>query len=782
MRKTRSALVLALLACTAACGGDSGTEPPVDGDPTQGTPPTAPAALAARALGGSAIELTWQDNSSNETGFRIERSPDGTSGWSQVGATAADAVAYEDAGLAEGTTAYYRVAAEGSAGVSAFSNVAEATTPAGIAAGAIAIERAIERVLPPPGTPLAQRNLQDEVHAVAEAARDIAGVDSVFVLERELTTQIVMDDGVVHLFINNRPYGIESLASTPFPAAPRATKPPAPSPAVRNTPAASDGPPGSARAVVTSFDGGAGLASEIASMLTGVGYNVLGLGASLDDMRQYTNLGVLHLDTHGVAFTKVSDGAGAAGFTSFALQTSTRLGSDLTHLREELLDGSLAISTDVDAAGRVRTSIAITEVFIARYWSFDDGVVMLHACFGGSGPFLSGLASGESGGTTVDPSILRLAMLGAGARAVIAFDNLTWDTYARPSIMHFFDRMLGANTHDTEDPPLRPFDIEEIYADMQDRGLLRFTRPSYAIFGLGIGGNDVNVVFDRVPGRATLAPSIKTMTVVDDAAESDGELTLEGLFGDQEGTVEVEGAAIPVESWSNESIVARVPFLGTGSAGPVVVKRPTGVKSNEAPLTEWRGTIKVTFATVGTLTATAELDVRFRADVHRSRNRLTDDPEHRVVPAYFSPSSSGTVRGSGSHTANNVTVNWTGARDMPLLEKQYIDNGFFPLLSSAMGGVVTLDPDGEEAELCLGVLGIITQQSPAGASPLPVIHVSPELFDRMHGLFGCVDVDLDDDSFEIGDGRRTHSNEGLDMTLEWSTFVPFAAPTENTAG
>ena len=52
--------------------------------------PSAPANLTAAAASASQINLTWRDNSTNETGFRIERKT-GTSGtYTEIATTAAN--------------------------------------------------------------------------------------------------------------------------------------------------------------------------------------------------------------------------------------------------------------------------------------------------------------------------------------------------------------------------------------------------------------------------------------------------------------------------------------------------------------------------------------------------------------------------------------------------------------------------------------------------------------------------------------------------------------------
>jgi cellulose 1,4-beta-cellobiosidase len=75
------------------------------------TTPAAPSNLATMGVMSTHITLNWQDNSNNETGFRIERAPAGSGPWSVVGTTGVDATTYTDNGLAPSTAYWYRVAA-----------------------------------------------------------------------------------------------------------------------------------------------------------------------------------------------------------------------------------------------------------------------------------------------------------------------------------------------------------------------------------------------------------------------------------------------------------------------------------------------------------------------------------------------------------------------------------------------------------------------------------------------------------------------------------------------
>jgi hypothetical protein len=80
-------------------------------------------------LFGAQFTLTWTDNSTNEAGFRIERSVNGTA-FIEIATVGANVVTYVDAGLPNSTAYWYRLRAYNVAGNSGYSNVATGTTPA----------------------------------------------------------------------------------------------------------------------------------------------------------------------------------------------------------------------------------------------------------------------------------------------------------------------------------------------------------------------------------------------------------------------------------------------------------------------------------------------------------------------------------------------------------------------------------------------------------------------------------------------------------------------------
>ncbi|MFN7140559.1 MAG: immunoglobulin domain-containing protein, partial [Limisphaerales bacterium] len=91
-------------------------------------PPIAPSALTATAVSKTQINLSWTDNSTVETGFKIERASASAGPWSQIATVGANVKTFANTSLPMDTTYYYRVRAYGPLGDSAYSNIANATT------------------------------------------------------------------------------------------------------------------------------------------------------------------------------------------------------------------------------------------------------------------------------------------------------------------------------------------------------------------------------------------------------------------------------------------------------------------------------------------------------------------------------------------------------------------------------------------------------------------------------------------------------------------------------
>ena len=103
------------------------------GRTTATSAPGAPTGLTATASGATQIDLSWSAPASTGgsaiTGYKIEVSPNGTSGWTdQVANTNSTATTYAHTGLASGDTRHYRVSAINTNGAGTASNVDSATT------------------------------------------------------------------------------------------------------------------------------------------------------------------------------------------------------------------------------------------------------------------------------------------------------------------------------------------------------------------------------------------------------------------------------------------------------------------------------------------------------------------------------------------------------------------------------------------------------------------------------------------------------------------------------
>lgn len=108
--------------------------------------PNAPAELSASAVSDTRINLSWQDKSDNETGFRVERRTTGE--WQMVTTLAVNTTTYQDTGLACDSMFEYRVFAYNQSGDSPASNTAQVSTwtcppsaPTGLSGSALSQKR-----------------------------------------------------------------------------------------------------------------------------------------------------------------------------------------------------------------------------------------------------------------------------------------------------------------------------------------------------------------------------------------------------------------------------------------------------------------------------------------------------------------------------------------------------------------------------------------------------------------------------------------------------------------
>jgi len=95
--------------------------------------PAAPTGLTATAMSATQVDLSWNDNSSNEDGFAIERKT-GAGAYAEIATVVAQTRNYSDTEVSPATAYTYRVRAYNEIASSGYSNEASATTPCGVVA------------------------------------------------------------------------------------------------------------------------------------------------------------------------------------------------------------------------------------------------------------------------------------------------------------------------------------------------------------------------------------------------------------------------------------------------------------------------------------------------------------------------------------------------------------------------------------------------------------------------------------------------------------------------
>lgn len=91
--------------------------------------PTPPSNLVLQANSATSVQVDWDDNSSNETGFEVHRSTSASGPFTLIQTTSADVITYTDNQVAGNSTYYYKVRATGIGSNSTFTTTESITTP-----------------------------------------------------------------------------------------------------------------------------------------------------------------------------------------------------------------------------------------------------------------------------------------------------------------------------------------------------------------------------------------------------------------------------------------------------------------------------------------------------------------------------------------------------------------------------------------------------------------------------------------------------------------------------
>jgi hypothetical protein len=694
-----------------------------------------------------------------------------------------------------------------------------------------------------------ERDLWGELQSAVQAIEKVDMVEDTRLPDDRLTATVVLKNGITMVLGNNRPdidstslnRGSPSSRSIPnsrssgggsfvegsdgrFAAS---TPNPAGNP--------SSAFPKSRKAVAIAHDGGSDQARQVRDQLAEAGYNTGGIGASLPEMRnEYKDLGVLYLDTHGGTYNTIRGEPGRVGSDTirFALETSTR--ADLTPAwikayEAELLNGELVLSTwcvlganciedvgrDSVSASGTDVKVAVTERFISKHWTFaDGGMAFIHACRIGNDNY--------PGAQAIRESILQ----NAGARSLIATQGDTNAKILEKGIVSTFKMLLGTARKEFG----RPWDLQSAKAALSEMGLLQYDWWSGELDydpPADVSTPDYETTKLRFYGSKSvrLAPSTRRMEAIDDAARSAGTLRIKGSFPSSQGEVLLGSKELSIRSWSQDEIVAKVPFGGPASSGPVRVDADQGIRGNRVSLTKWTGSLSAVVEGNGNQVSRSTGEIIFRGDVHPTRASPTADPTlPKEVEAYVSPPSQASLQANGVGSDGNVK--WLGDYNYSLATKSEVDLWYgggpfqpqsqpqaqpqpraqaestdpdFGVPPKMFGGKVLLKPRGGTGEMCLRLSKQVSVEDAndgqdLGSLPFPVpviLAAQRQSVDLTKGqpTLGCFQLSFRDvpsdptvAGREVSYSGPSSSSEYVSVEVEWSGLQAKGQPLPRSEG
>lgn len=361
--------------------------------------------------------------------------------------------------------------------------------------------------------------------------------------------------------------------------------------------------------------------THVTPWMTANHYAVAPIQPTVQQLKTVHDAAVAVFDTHGGAVNGLNG-------STYALWTLSQwsLANDLEFLGD-LLNGQLVYMLaheDIATSGQNCTSewhYGITAAFVSQHMTFAPrSFVFFNGC--------------SSMSPAAQPMRTAFASKGASRYAGWTAPVDDYDSYLAD--LAIFDLMLAANTGGTGTQPLRPFDLDVVFAYLQYEGLdlsgyecgpSHWICPSWLRLAA--------LVSDPTQQFNLLTPTILragTRKGTYGTSEPPMVLHIYGQFGSQPGQVTVGGHELTVHTWMPTYILAALPAHGPGSTGDIVVK-VRDHRSNPVPLSEWRGHFewRVDYSTYVVpaegLYAEVDCQLQLRADYHAFRLTPGDDPQ-----------------------------------------------------------------------------------------------------------------------------------------------------------
>jgi hypothetical protein len=374
-------------------------------------------------------------------------------------------------------------------------------------------------------------------------------------------------------------------------------------------------PAGRRATFLTFFAGDAGhegAQRDVKALFDAVGYAATTGTLSMDALVAASGSDVLWLDTHGVDFA-VAPSPQAAPVTVYALVVKEAACTDApcrARFRPMLSNGQAVRGSQ----GRW----LVTPAFVRANLRFpsDRSVVVLDAC--------------ESANPNATPTAMRAAFRAQNAGHVYGWVRQVYPASGQRVVREFFDAALGTNRHFAAPWKQRPYQLTDVWVDLESKGRTKDDHPGDAVNPPG------DALFELSPltppplasSGLVLRPSIGSWFVQEGDAVS--RLTMTGLYGDADGTVTVNGQALANVAWRPWGLEADIPNQGSGIAGPIVVTS-NGIASAPVPLTLWEGSVQQDLKLVSEwgppgIDFTSTCRVAFRGSIAETRVNLQMEP------------------------------------------------------------------------------------------------------------------------------------------------------------